>query len=112
MTKSSALNRRDFIKTAAAASTVFSVPTIIPGTALGLNGTVAPSERIILGGIGIRRRGSYVLSHMLEQPDVRFVAIADVRADQRKAVKEMADKQNGDQKCDMYRDFRELLARD
>ena len=112
MTKKSALNRRDFMKTAAAASTVFTAPTIIPATALGLNGTVAPSERIILGGIGIRRRGGYVLSHMLEQPDVRFVAIADVRADQRKTVKEMADKQNGDQKCDTYRDFRELLARD
>jgi hypothetical protein len=49
---------------------------------------------------------------MLEQPDVQFVAIADVRADQRKTVKEMADKANGDQKCETYRDFRELLARD
>jgi predicted dehydrogenase len=49
---------------------------------------------------------------MLPQPDTRFVAIADVRADRRKAVKEMADQQYGDRGCAAYRDFRELLDRD
>ncbi len=111
MTKTSS-DRRGFLKTAAAASAAVAVPTIIPGSALGLNGTVAPSERIILGGIGIRNRGGYVLSHFLPQPDVRFAAIADVRADRRNAVKEIADRKNGDNQCAMYRDFRELLARD
>ncbi len=104
--------RRRFLKTIAGASTAFAVPTIIPASALGLNGTVAPSEKIILGGIGIRNRGGYVLSHMLQQPDVHFAAIADVRADRRRAVKEIADTKNGDTKCATYRDFRELLARD
>ena len=87
------------------------VPWIVPSQALGLAGIVAPSERIILGGIGIRHRGGYVLGYMLEQPDVRFAAVADVRADQRQAVKAMADKKNGDNACKTYRDFRELLAR-
>lgn len=107
----STFTRRSLLKKTVAASAAIAVPTIIPGSALGLNGAVAPSERITLGGIGIRRRGTYVLSTMLPQPDVQFVAIADVRADQRKAVKAMADKVYGNKDCATYRDFRELLGR-
>jgi predicted dehydrogenase len=108
----SALTRRRFLRNTAQAGVVAVAPAFIPSSALGRDGIVAPSERIILGGIGIRRRGGYVLSTMLPLPDVRFAAIADVRADQRKAVKAMADRRNGDDKCAMYRDFRELLQRD
>lgn len=106
--------RRDFVRTTAAAGVglLGSFPTIVPASALGLDGVVAPSERIRLGGIGIRNRGSKVLGAMLEQPDVHFVAIADVRADRRAAVKEMADAKNGDRACATYLDFHELLARD
>jgi predicted dehydrogenase len=102
--------RRRFLKAAALAAV--GGPWIVPASALGRDGVVAPSERIILGGIGIRHRGGYVLGFMLEQPDVHFAAIADVRADRREAVKALADQKNGDQQCAMYRDFRELLARD
>jgi predicted dehydrogenase len=105
----STLTRRQLLQKAALTSTVFAIPTIIPGSALGLNGVIAPSERINLGGIGINKRGTYVLGFMLDQPDVHFVAIADVRADRRDAVKEIADRKNGDTNCRMYRDFRELL---
>jgi len=84
---------------------------VIPGAALGLDRAVAPSERITLGGIGIRNRGGYVLSSFLPEPDVQFVAIADVRADRRAAVKEMADAHYGNNDCAMYRDFFELLDR-
>jgi len=108
----SALTRRRFLKTTARASAAAVAPILIPASALGRGGIVAPSKRIILGGIGIRNRGGYVLSTMLPLPDVRFAAIADVRADRRKAVKAMADQQNGDDKCATYRDFRELLERD
>lgn len=106
------LNRRQMLKTAAAASLATAAPTIIPASAIGRDGAVAPSERITLGGIGIRNRGGYVLSFMLNQPDVRFVAIADVRADRRAAVKQTADELYGDTACDTYIDFRELLDRD
>lgn len=106
------IDRRQFLKGSAVASTLFAVPTIIPSRALGRDGFVAPSERIQLGGIGIRHRGSVVLREMFKQPDMRFVAIADCRADQRVAVKEWADRENGDNQCSMYRDFRELLERD
>ncbi len=111
-TMTSVLTRRRFLRGTGAAAAAVLTPVVIPCSALGRGGVVAPSERVILGGIGIRNRGGYVLSTMLPLSDVRFAAIADVRADRRVAVKAMADRQNGDDTCAMYRDFRELLERD
>ncbi len=105
--------RRRFLKTAAAATGLaISAPTIIPSSALGFDGAVAPSERIIVGGIGIGRRGGYDLGCFLQQPDVQFVAVCDVKHKRRREVKQIVDKHHGNQKCDTYRDFRELLDRD
>jgi predicted dehydrogenase len=100
------------LKTTLSASAVFSVPQIIPGTALGKDGAVAPSNRIVLGGIGIGRRGTYDLSCFLPEPDVQFVAVCDVKAKQRAAIKEIVDKEYGNHDCQTYRDLRDLLARD
>src|SRR5213595_143227 len=113
MTQTAAkLPRRQFLKTAAAAaSSVIGAPTIIPSSALGLDGTVAPSERVIVGGIGIGSRGTYDLGCFLEQKDVQFVAVCDVKEARRTAVKKIADDKYGNQSCDTYRDFRELLDR-
>jgi len=49
--------RRRFLKTAVQAGALVAVPQIVPGSALGKGGTVAPSERITLGAIGIGNRG-------------------------------------------------------
>ena len=87
------------------------LPQLIPATALGKQGAVAPSERIVLGGIGIGNRGGYDLGCFLNEPDVQFVAVCDVKAARRKAVKEMADAKYGNRDCATYRDLRELLAR-
>jgi len=105
------LNRRRFLKTAAKAGALFAMPYVIPGTVLGKD-AVAPSERIRLGGIGIGGRGGYVLGCFLHEPDVQFVAVCDVKANRRQAVKQMADNRYGNQDCATYRDLRELLARD
>ena len=104
--------RRRFLETAVKGSTLLAVPTVIPGSALGMNGAVAPSERIVLGGIGIGNRGTYDLGCFLQEPDVQFVAVCDVKADRRQAIKKMVDQKYGNKDCDTYRDFRELLARD
>jgi predicted dehydrogenase len=105
------IDRRSFLKSTAATATAIALPTIIPGSALGLNGTVPPSERVLLGGIGIGNRGTYDLGCFLEQKDVQFVAVCDVKQSRRVAVKKMADERNGDDRCEMYRDFRQLLDR-
>ena len=106
-------NRRQFLKGALAAVGGFAAgPMLVPASALGREGAVAPSERVVLGAIGIGGRGSYVLGCFLHEPDVQFVAICDVKAPRREAVKKWADTKYGNQNCAMYRDLRELLARD
>ncbi len=86
-------------------------PTIIPSSALGRDGFTAPSERIVIGGIGIGNRGTYDLGCFLEQKDVQFVAVCDIKAKQRDAIKKIADQHHGNNDCAQYRDFRELLQR-
>ena len=103
--------RRQLLKRGAQAGAALMVPYIIPGSALGKNGAVAPSERIVLGGIGIGPRGQRVLTDFLSQSDVQFVAVCDVRAERRQAIKEMADGKYGNKDCATYRDFYELLGR-
>ncbi len=105
------LTRRQFIGRTAVAGAAFAIPTIVPARALGRDGAVAPSDRIVLGAIGIGPRGSDVLRFMLAEQDVQFVAICDVRADRRQSVKDTADAKYGNHDCKMYRDLREILTR-
>lgn len=102
------MQRRRFIKAGIAAA---AAPMIVPGSALGLDGAVPPSERIVVGGIGIGNRGTYDLGCFLEQPDVQFAAVCDVKEARRLAVKKIADGKYGNQDCAMHADFRELLDR-
>ncbi len=104
--------RRQFLKTAVQAGSLLAAPHLIPGAAMGKDGSVAASERIVLGGIGIGSRGMYDLGCFLPQPDVQFVAVCDTKAARRAAVKNMVDQKYGNRDCATYRDFRELLERD
>ena len=104
------ISRRQFLQQSAAASTVFAIPWIIPASALGRGGAVAPSERIVMAGIGIGGRGSSDLTWMMGEPDVQFVAICDIRRERREAVKRIIDNKYGTKDCTMYRDIREFLA--
>ncbi len=103
--------RRRFLKLAAQAGAVVMFPQLIPGAALGRDGAVPASERIVLGGVGLGGRGTGDLRCFLAEPEVQFVAIADARAERRQAVKTIADQHHGNKDCATYRDFRELLAR-
>jgi len=105
-----AFSRRRFLKQSALAASALAAPMIIPGTALGLNGSVAPSERIVLGGLGVGARGTGVLNWMLPEKDVQFVAICDAKKTAREAVKRLVDTKYGTKDCATYRDMREFLA--
>jgi hypothetical protein len=109
--KRTSLGRRTFLKSAASAGAAALAPMIIPGSALGLDGTSPPSERVLVGGIGIGNRGTYDLGCFLEQTDAQFVAVCDVKESRRRAVKKIVDDRYGREICEMYRDFRELLDR-
>ena len=101
------ISRRGFLKGVGALA---AAPYFVPASALGRGGKVAPSERILLGGIGIGRRGSHDLGWMLPEKDVQFVAICDARKERREAVKDRVDKRYGNKDCAMYGDIRQFLA--
>ncbi|MHC4113108.1 MAG: Gfo/Idh/MocA family protein [Planctomycetota bacterium] len=106
--KGSNLTRRSFLKRAAAAA----VPYIVPAGALGGGGKAAPSERIVMGGIGIGGRGHYDMSAALQEADVQFAAVCDVRKQNRERAKTTVDQHYGNKDCAVYTDFRDVLARD
>lgn len=90
---------------------VLGMPTIIPASALGMNGTVAPSNRIVLGGIGIGPRGREDLSAFLKQPDVQFVMIADVQSVRQEVVRVMVNRRYNNQDCAKTREMFDVLGR-
>ncbi len=99
------MTRRGFIMTAAA-------PAIVPSSVLGQRaGAVPPSDRIVMGGIGIGGRGQSDLRALLSYRQVQFVAICDVRNQRREEIKSMVDQRYGNHDCVMYDDQFELLAR-
>ncbi len=104
----SPVTRRRFLAGAAAA---IGAPLFVPASALGRGGAKAPSERIVLGCIGIGPRGQFVLTRMMREKDVQVVAIADVQKSRREAVKKLIDQHHGSTDCAMYRDFREMLGK-
>ena len=104
------LTRRRFLTRGAMAASAVALPWYIPASALGRNGTVAPSERIVMGGIGLGGRGSYDLGAMLNEPDVQWVAVCDVVKSKRQAAKDTVDRKYGTKDCAAYADLRQLLA--
>jgi predicted dehydrogenase len=104
----SPVSRRTLLKTAGAA---VAAPMFVPAAALGRGGAVPPSDRITLGGLGIGSRGAADLRAFLNQPEVQFLAICDVRNERREIIKSMADQKYGNHDCAMYSDQHELWAR-
>ncbi len=103
------LPRRQFIQAAAAS---VSAAGVLSSCATARPRAVPPSGTITLGVIGAGPRCRHVLPQMLTHPDVRCVAVADVQRGRRNSAKTFVDKTHGTADCAVYRDFRELLARD
>jgi predicted dehydrogenase len=101
-------NRRDFIK---AAATAVAVPYLVPGSALGADGRPAPSNRVVMGGIGIGNQGSGDQQAFVNRGDVQYVAACDVSEQHLNAALDRANKKYHNKDCKPYHDFRELLAR-
>ncbi|MBN2309211.1 MAG: Gfo/Idh/MocA family oxidoreductase [Candidatus Hydrogenedentes bacterium] len=98
------LTRRNFVKAAAACVVG---PAVIPSSALGLAGTVAPSNRIAMGFIGLGGRGTGGMRTFLGLDDAQVVAVCDVDRGTREGARDLAKLPEGA----AYSDFRELLAR-
>jgi len=102
--------RRDFLK-ALAGGVIAGFPAIVPSSALGKDGYVAPSERIVFGAIGVGRQGSGDMKGFLSQADVHMAAICDVQQATRERSQAEVNRHYGDAKCATYNDYRELLVR-
>ncbi|NWF86082.1 MAG: Gfo/Idh/MocA family oxidoreductase, partial [Bryobacteraceae bacterium] len=61
--------------------------------------------------IGVGGMGTGHVRAFLNYPDVRIIAVCDVRDANAQRAKQIVDQRYGDTACAAYRDFRELLAR-
>lgn len=106
-------SRREFIKQAAGVTAgLAGFPYIIPASALGLNGTVAPSNRITVGCIGLGGMGSGNMNGFLDRADAQVVAVCDVDSAHREGACGNVNKRYNNSDCAQYNDFREVLERD
>jgi len=107
------MDRRQFLSRAtAAAPGAVAFPYIVPSSALGRDGNVAASNRIVHGCIGVGSRGSGVMRGFLGRDEVQIVAVCDIDKDHRDRAKKSIDEKYGNTDCATYHDFRELIARD
>lgn len=111
MDQSTSRSRREFLLGTAAATAAASIVSVMPSRVLGRDGAIPPGDKISLGVVGIGPRCTYDLTAMLQLPDVRCVAIAEVQAKRRDTGKSLVDQHYGNTDCAVYRDFRELLDR-
>lgn len=109
------MNRREFLKTlsrgAMAAGVTWGFPTIVSASALGKGGRPAPSNRIVLGALGIGWMGTGNLTEFLNHEDVQVVAVCDVDQEHLDAARSRVDGHYGNSDCAAYKDFREMYAR-
>ena len=118
--ESSGISRRQFLKRGGlSTAAAIALPNIVPASALGLDGTVPPSERIVMASIGVGGQGTGNLRAFLGQRDVQVVGVCDVdykhACNARDVVHESYGEfmRSGEYKgCEVYSDFRAVLQRD
>jgi predicted dehydrogenase len=107
-------SRRDFVKrSAAVVAGAIVLPQIIPSSAFGMRGRVAPSDRIVIGSIGTGSQGMANMRDFLELKNaVQYVAVCDVDALHLAKAKEIVDLANKNSDCRTYGDYREFLEKE
>ncbi len=104
--------RRNVLQSAATASVAaIGFPYFVPATVLGKDGGTAPSNRLNLGAIGTGGKGSDDARRLMKA-GAHCVAVCDVDARNRGAMRNEVNKAYGNEDCREYNDFRELIARD
>jgi predicted dehydrogenase len=118
MSRSTRISRRTLLKRAAATAGAFGVPYLIPASALGLQGAVAPSNRIRYGYIGCGNHGvGWNFVQIYRCPDAQIVAVCDVDEGHLRTAKANVDAHYGEalgkdyRGCAALSDFRDLINR-
>ncbi len=105
--------RRKFLKKLGGAGIgLLAIPQIIPSSALGKDGHTAPSDRIVMGAIGVGSMGTGDMKNFLRKKGVQYVAVCDVDRNHLSRAKKLVDDKNGNKDCNMYLDFREMLDKE
>ncbi|MDP8244857.1 MAG: Gfo/Idh/MocA family oxidoreductase [Candidatus Hinthialibacter antarcticus] len=106
MPNQSNFSRRNFLKS------TFAAPMFISASAMGTFGNVAPSNRIVMGCIGVGSQGTGDMRNFMRRDEAYIRAVCDVDGSHRKRAKQSVDEFNDNSDCAAYVDFRELLERD
>lgn len=105
-------SRREFLRCGAGATLAAAIfPAIIPASALGKNGAVAPGNRLNVGVIGCGPQGLGDMGNFLNQKDCQVVAVCDAKSDQLEQARNAVNGHYGNQDCRAFHDFRELVSR-
>lgn len=107
----SRVTRREFLRAGTVGGAAFGLPYIVPSRVLGSAGNTPPSEKIVMGCIGVGSMGGGHVRGFLAQEDVRVVAACDLREAFRRKAKRLVAEKYGTDDGATYHDFRELLAR-
>jgi predicted dehydrogenase len=108
MAQDKKINRRGFLRTAAGA---MAIPYIVPSSVFGAGGKIAPSNRLLVGMIGVGSQGGWDMRGFLNADESLVVAVCDVDRRRQKTAKNEVDRKYGNEDCKMYDDFREVIAR-
>jgi predicted dehydrogenase len=104
--------RREFLKKAPLAlAGAAAFPTIVRASALGRGGAVAPSDRIVMAGIGFGMQGPGNMRSFLGKNEVQWVAVCDIDETNLKQAQETVNSRYGNTDCATYKDYRALFAR-
>lgn len=88
-------------------------PLVVSARALGLQGATPPSERVVMGFIGVGSHGrGYNMASFLHLESAQVAAVCDVYESRRNDAKNDVDAKYGTKDCVALADFRELLAMD
>jgi predicted dehydrogenase len=111
---SNSSTRREFVKRSAAlVAGAVVLPQIIPSSAFGMGGVIAPSDRLVMGIIGTGSQGMSDCRDFLKlNNQVQFVALCDLDANRLAKAKEAIDTANKSKDCRTYSDYRELLEKE
>src|SRR5690242_6575891 len=99
------ITRRTFLQ---GALTLAAAPYFVPASALGADGKPAPSNRIVMGCIGMGGQGRGDMGGFLGYKEVQVVAVCDVVQAHREAAQTQVNQRYGDKGCAAVNDFREI----
>jgi predicted dehydrogenase len=106
------MRRREFLKTLpVAVAGVAGFPTIVKASALGREGAVPPSDKIVMTGIGFGMQGIPNMKAFLNKDEVRWSAVCDIDKNHLKEARDIVNQHYGNEDCATVHDFRELFAR-